>query len=91
MKINKITIIRLILNIFIHILIAVLLLGFVFAVLYYIHGSYEMFPTEEQQEKAHIMAISLMLVTGIPCGICIAVRVRQMEKKRERKEPYSKL
>lgn len=52
----------------------IFLLGFVFGLFCYLHGSFEMVPTEEQQEKARIMAIFLMIVTGAPCSICIAVR-----------------
>jgi len=52
----------------------IFLLGFVFGLFWYLHGSFEMVPTEEQQEKARIGAICFMIVTGAPCGICIAVR-----------------
>ncbi len=55
-------------------LIVIFLLGFVFALFLYLHGSLEMTPSEEQQEKAQIGAIFLMIVTGVPCSICIAVR-----------------
>ena len=57
-----------------NILIVVFLLGFVFALLWYRHGSFEMIPTEEQQEKTQIAAIFLMIVNGVLCGSCLAVR-----------------
>ena len=57
-----------------NILIVIFLLGFVFALLWYRCGSFEMIPTEEQQEKAQITAILLMIVNGVLCGSCIAVR-----------------
>lgn len=56
------------------ILIVIFLLGFVFALYWYQYGSFEMIPTEEQQEKAQIAAILLMIVNGVLCGFCIAVR-----------------
>ena len=56
------------------ILIVIFLLGFVFALFWFLCGSFEMIPTEEQQEKARIGAILLMIATGVPCSACIAVR-----------------
>ncbi|NBJ93764.1 hypothetical protein D5281_14460 [bacterium 1xD42-62] len=56
------------------ILIVIFLLGFVFAVFWYQRGSFEMIPTEEQQEKTQIAAILFMIVNGVLCSICIAVR-----------------
>ena len=56
------------------VLIVIFLLGFGFALYWYLCGSFEMMPTDEQQEKARIGAILLMIVTGVPCGACIAVR-----------------
>ena len=67
---RKAKIIRFICNI----LIVVFLLGFVFALLWYQCGSFEMVPTEEQEEKTQIAAILLMIVNGVLCGACIAVR-----------------
>ena len=57
-----------------NILIVIFGLGFVFALLWYWRGSFEMIPTMEQQEKAQITAILLMIVNGVLCGFCIAVR-----------------
>lgn len=54
-------------------LIVFFLLGFVSALLWLKCGSFEMIPTEEQQEKTQIMAILLMTVNGVLCGACIAV------------------
>ena len=45
------------------VLIVFFLLGFVFALYWYLRGSFEMIPSEEQQEKALIGAILLMIVT----------------------------
>lgn len=49
-------------------------LGFVLALVWYTTGSLETMPTEEQQEKAEMAAILSMLMSGIPCMICGAVR-----------------
>ena len=56
------------------VLIVIFLLGFAFALFWYLCGSFEMMPTGEQQEKARIGAILLMIVTGVPCGACMTVR-----------------
>lgn len=69
---RKENIIRFILDI----LIVAFLFGFVLSLLWYIHGSFEMFPTEEQQEKAQIVALLSMIVTGVPGIVCIVVRLR---------------
>lgn len=37
----------------------------IFGVDYFIHGSYEMFPTDEQQEKSHIIAMALIILPVI--------------------------
>lgn len=55
-------------------LIMIFLLGFVFALFWYLRGSLEMIASEEQQEKARIGAILLMIVTGMFCSVCVAVR-----------------
>ena len=55
-------------------LIVIFLIGFIFALLWYRHGSFEMIPTVEQQEKTQITAIALMIVNGVLCGFCIAVQ-----------------
>lgn len=68
---TKTTIIRFVLDIFI----VIFLLGFFLALFWYISGSFEAVPTSEQQEKSQISAILLMLVTGVPCIICVAVRL----------------
>ena len=57
-----------------NILIVIFLIGFTFALLWYRRGSFEMIPTGEQQEKTQIAAILLMIVNGVLCGFCIAVR-----------------
>lgn len=56
------------------ILIVIFLLCFVFAFFWCLWGSFETVPTDEQQEKTQIAAIFLMIVNGILCGACIAVR-----------------
>ncbi len=69
---NKTVIVR----IFWGILIIIFLLCFILSLLWYATGSLEMMPTEEQQEKARAAAIFSMLVTGVSCMICAAVRRR---------------
>ena len=75
---RKAKIIRLILDM----LIAVFLLAFVLALFWYTGGSFETAPTEEQQEKAQIGAIFAMIVTGIPCIACAAVRMKYKKPER---------
>lgn len=67
---------RVIVRLFWDVLIIVFLLGFILSLLWYITGSLETMPTEEQQEKARMAAVLSMLVTGVPCMICAAVRRR---------------
>jgi len=60
--------------------IAVLLCCFILSFLWFINGPLEMMPTEEQQDKAKIGALLLMVVFGIPCVACIAVRAKQRKR-----------
>lgn len=57
------------------ILIIIFMSGFVLALHWYLKGSFEVAPTEEQLEKAQIGAIVSMIATGIPCSVCIAARL----------------
>lgn len=67
------------------ILIVIFLLGFVLALFCYLHGSLEMIPSEEQQGKAQIGTVFLMIVSGVLCGVCIVVRrVCKAKDKRQR-------
>lgn len=54
--------------------IIIFLLGFLLAFFWYGRGSFEMAPTEEQQEKARIGAALLMALAGALCTVGIAVR-----------------
>lgn len=63
-------IIRLICDIWI----IIFLLGFLLASFWYGRGSFEMVPTDEQQEKARIGAAVLMAAAGALCMVGIAVR-----------------
>lgn len=67
---------RVIARLFWDVLIIVFLLGFILSLLWYATGSLETMPAEEQQEKARLAAVLSMLVTGVPCMICAAVRRR---------------
>lgn len=58
------------------VLIAAFLLCFIFSLYWFLNGSFEMVPTEEQQEKALMGAGLMMTCTGIPCITCIFVRVK---------------
>ncbi len=64
-----------IVRIILDILIAVLLFYFIFSLYWFINGSFEMVPTEEQQEKARLGAMLLMIGSGVPCIACIVARV----------------
>ena len=63
---------------------AFFLLGFILALLWYINGSFEVAPTEEQQEKARMGAAILMIVTGAFCAACAAARIK-IGKREKRK------
>lgn len=45
------------------------------SLLYFINGSLEMSPTGEQQEKAKIFAALMMFISGVPCLLCIIIRI----------------
>lgn len=62
--------------------IVLLSLFFLLCLLYFIDGSQEISPTEEQNEKIRVVMAALMFLSGIPCIVCIAVRVR-CRKRRE--------
>ena len=55
------------------ILIVIFGLGFIFSMIWYQSGSFEMMPTGEQQEKVQLAAILLMIVNGVLVGSCVAV------------------
>ncbi len=61
-------------------LIAVLLPLFLLSLLYFISGSQEMAPTAEQQEKVRAVTLLVMVVTGVPCLVCIGARVKCRKK-----------
>lgn len=69
---KKDKIIRMICNI----LLFILLPCFILATCWYFTGSLEMFPTAEQEGKAKLSAILLMMISGIPCVICIITRIK---------------
>lgn len=56
--------------------IVVFVLGFILALFWYLGGSFEIAPTEVQQEKARIGAAALMAVAGALCTVGIAVRIK---------------
>ena len=56
--------------------IIVFVLGVIRALSWYLGGSFETAPTEEQQEKARIGAAVLMAVAGALCTVGIVVRIK---------------
>ncbi|RKI91135.1 hypothetical protein D7V94_11595 [Parablautia intestinalis] len=62
------------------ILIVFFLLCFALALRWYINGSFEAVPTEEQQGKAQMGAILSMIMAGIPCIVCTAIRMKKYLK-----------
>ncbi len=62
-------------------LIILLLLGFILSVICLFTGSLEQFPTDEQMEKARIGAAVMTLLTGLPCAVCIYLRIRGRKKR----------
>lgn len=63
--------------------IALLLLLFILSFLYFIHGSFEDFPKEEQQSEIRTVTAMLMIMSGVPCMICTYLRVRLRKKSRD--------
>ncbi len=66
--------------------IAIFVLSFflLLCLLYFVNGSLETAPTEEDQEKVRAAMAALMLLSGIPCAACIAVRIRCRKKRGNR-------
>ena len=70
-------------RIFVDCCIVVLLALFVLSLLYFCTGSLEMVPTEEDQAHAMVAAIFGVIVTGVPCAVCIGLRATVLRKRRE--------
>ena len=58
----------------------IFLLCFTLALCWYLNGSFETAPTEEQQEKAQMGALLSMAVAGIPCAACVSIRLKLKKK-----------
>ncbi|MCI8526866.1 MAG: hypothetical protein HFF17_13335 [Oscillospiraceae bacterium] len=68
-------------RIFVDLCIVILLVLFAFFLLYLHTGSWEMVPTEEDQGKALVVSAFGMIVTGVPCAVCIGLRATVLRKK----------
>lgn len=62
--------------------IIVLSLFFLLCLLYFINGSMEIDPTEEDHAKIRTVMAALMFLSGIPCIACIVARVRCRKKRK---------
>ena len=71
-------------RIFVDLCIVVLLALFAFSLLYLHTGSLEMEPTEEDQAHALVEAVFGMIVTGVPCAVCIGLRATVLRRMRQR-------
>ena len=71
-------------RIFVDFCIVVLLAVFMIFLLYFCTGSLEMMPTEEQQNKAQVVAVFGMIVAGALCAVCLGLRATVLRKRRER-------
>ena len=69
-------------RIFVDLCIVILLVLFAFFLLYLHTGSWEMVPTEEDQGKALVVSAFGMIVTGVPCAVCIGLRATVLRKRR---------
>ena len=69
-------------RIFVDLCIVILLVLFAFSLWYLCTGSLEMEPTEEDQAKAIVAAVFGMIVTGVPCAVCIGLRATVLRKRR---------
>lgn len=61
--------------------IIVLTLLFLLSLLWFLSGSLEMVPTEEQQNKARLGAVLLMVLFGAGDIACIAARIKRRVKR----------
>ena len=64
----------------IDILLVVVLLCFLFSMSYFIGGSLEMFPTEEQKEKTKITALLLEIAFALIAVLLVVVRLKITRK-----------
>lgn len=71
-------------RIFVDLCIVVLLVLFAFFLLYFHTGSLEMEPTEEDQAKVMVVTTIGMIVTGVPCAVCVGLWATVLRKRRER-------
>ncbi len=58
------------------ILILVFFSFFVLFLTYFVNGSLEVCPTEEDHAKIRAAMSGLMLLSGVPCLVCVVVRVK---------------
>ena len=65
---------RMIAKYVLNILMAVFLILFILSLLYYLHGSLELVPSEEQQDKVKVVTLLLMMINGFFFFICGVVR-----------------
>lgn len=66
-----------IIRLFLDCFIIVLTLLFLLSLLWFLSGSLEMVPTEEQQNKARLGAVLLMVLFGAGDIACIAARIKR--------------
>ena len=67
---------KVILNIILIVAIIVVSIIAVLALLYFVHGSLEMFPTEEQQEAERIVMMFIFVICMIiDCGLIVLKKV----------------
>lgn len=71
--------------------IVIFLLGFALALCWYLGGSFETAPTEEQQEKARIAAMLWMLSSGALCMACAWIRMKAVRQQKGGKRAEGKL
>lgn len=69
-------------RIFVDLCIVVFLVLFAFFLLYFHTGSWEMEPTEEDQAKVMVVTTIGMIVTGVPCAVCVGLRATVLRKRR---------
>lgn len=74
-------IIRSVIKLVLDILIIMLLCIFALSFLYFLHGSFEDFPTEEQQDEIKTVTAVLMMGSGVSCMICTYFRFRLRREK----------
>ncbi len=63
------------------ILVVLLLIGFLVSLMWFLNGSLEMYPTDEQEEKAKMTSLFFMIFFASTSIACIFPTIKKKDKK----------